>query len=456
MGDRNYSLPEEYVWAPALDAEDRRVFFPFRGQVGGISARIVPTRAQALDVHYPDFFRTLWERRIGTPAAPANLGPDGDVYFATTQSTLFRLDGETGSTEWSRTGMGPIRTMPVFSRDDATLIVSTGRAVRGVRAQDGALLWRRQLPTTAGAPAVAADGTVLVGTAGGEVFGINPTDGRVRWSRALPGSELAAPATFENLALFAAGSVLYALSSANGSLLWSATLPGSAITSPSASPDGLVYISSGQWVSCYNRNGDLQWSNKTTAIGNLGEITVGEDGSLFVARRNGPLVIRRRYSRAGMVLHGFGVGVPEPPVRGPNWPEQLIWEDGNFLRLRATRNPKEPTAIAKVTLQALSVVSQVLDVEFRQVDRSVHTGPVERRIHAYDWAASKWKLIDRRPVGTQFSLTRLNHSFADQPWIGPFWVTYYAQGDVSSSAVEIDQLTVSEQLAWWNDRLPQW
>jgi outer membrane protein assembly factor BamB len=446
-----------YTWSPALDIANARSFFPFQAKVGGVSAWKTPTRAQVLDVHTTKFGAPLWVRNLGTLAASANLGPDGDVYFATTQSTLFRLDGATGATKWSRTGMGPIRSMPVFTRDDATLIVSTGRAVRGVRAQDGTLVWRRQLPTTAGAPSVAADGTVLVGSESGTFYGIDPGNGSLRWTRPLTGTALTPAATLGNAAFVASGNQLHSLSTADGSVLWTATLPGPGLTSPSASPDGLVYVGSGEWVSCYDQTGALQWSHKTTGVGGAGEIVVGEEGSLFVGCKYGSLVIRRRYSRILLTVHGFGVGTPERPLGfRKEVPPEFFQADGSTFRIFAGRNPKEPSAIAKMTLSTIVTYSPNVEVDFRIKDRVIHSGPVERRIHVYDWNANRWVMLDRRSVGPEFSMTRINHAAADDPWAGPFWVTYYASGEVSGSFVEIDQLTVGQRPVWWHRRLPQW
>jgi outer membrane protein assembly factor BamB len=457
-GDNSRSAYDQFVpgWfhSPSMDVVNRRLYIPFDQRGGGISAWPAWSRAQLEDLTRPRYGPLIWERRLGTPAAPANVGPDGDVFFATTQSTLFRLDGATGSTKWSRTGMGPIRSMPVFARDDATLIVATGRAVRGIWASDGTLRWRRQLPTTAGAPAVAPDGTVVAGSEGGRVYGLDPGSGAIRWQAELPGPSLAPPAFFNGRAFVAAGTALHALAADTGTVTWSFDLGVPALYPPTASPDGRLYVADGNRIHALAFDGSVIWQREPRRAGDAaGWIALDDEGSLYVGGRWLWLKIGQRALPNVSKFHGLSIGranVPDAQLY-----ERLHEADGQTVRVTAERSNKEPRAIAKLHLTYPGFAHWPLAaIEVRIVARVRSSRQVTRRVNIQNVFTGGWDKVDSRLEGSAFTETVIRLPSVEPYSSADMWVTWFASGDVSGTEVEIDRVEVLKHSVWWHIGLP--
>ena len=131
--------------------------------------------------------RTLWGKRVGDEdAAPVvRFSPyiDGqDVYAASSDGVVMRLDAPSGSTRW-RKQLKLALTSGVGGTEEAVYVGSRNGLIVALSKSDGAELWRSTMSTEVLAPVVGGQGRVIVRGADGRVAALDAGDGSELWSR---------------------------------------------------------------------------------------------------------------------------------------------------------------------------------------------------------------------------------------------------------------------------------
>ena len=183
----------------ALDVDDgrivwqrwtgRRVFSP---AVFGNTAYVGDAEGALHALTLPDG-DVLWRNELpGWVYPPAVLGTT--LYTGGRDGTVWALDAETGSLRWARS-LGQELVYRVVADSGSTLVATTfaGEAV-ALAADDGRVLWRRQLDSPA-LGALPADALVLLATLSGSLSAVDIETGDARWRQPLPGPVRVPPVT---------------------------------------------------------------------------------------------------------------------------------------------------------------------------------------------------------------------------------------------------------------------
>lgn len=159
-----------------------------------------------------------------------------EVYVATLEGKVLRLNSEDGSVLWSypesEEGVGPFYTPPAVS-EERVYVGSYSGGFYAFWKDTGDLDWTQ---TTHGAivgRATLADGKVLVGSSDGSVYCYDAGDGSRLWQYESSDKVWSAPVVWEGTVYF--GSLdhhLYAVSLEDGSLVWSYETGGSIVARP--------------------------------------------------------------------------------------------------------------------------------------------------------------------------------------------------------------------------------
>lgn len=184
--------------------------------------------------------------QAATPVASATATPaqsdSSGVYFASEPVTLYALKAQDGSLRWKKNLPASIEGGLVVS-DGSTLYVLTvdaqnktavaADAVYAVNPSDGAIRWY----TPIGAQSLVlkvSNGVVYTSTFAGDVLALNASDGSILWQTKLENGEAAVQlissgvlyaSVLENSPNASSGS-LYALNAADGAVRWHAQLHG--------------------------------------------------------------------------------------------------------------------------------------------------------------------------------------------------------------------------------------
>jgi outer membrane protein assembly factor BamB len=304
--------------SPVLDAADRAVFGSLDGRVLAVDrAGVVrwsftapdrvfssPAVVGALAVFGHDGDRVLavdargaerWS--AGTPddadGSPV-VGPDETVYFASHEAVA--LDGE-GRPRW-RT---PLRShafgAPALSPDGTLYVPELAGAVSLLRARDGALVRRVEVPAPVYAGVlVLDDGGFVVGALDGHVraYGL---DGALRWdfatrgARDMPGVRAMPALTRDNVVVVGAeDGGIYGLRAADGGEVFRVATSNPVRSSARIDADGRIYVGGeDDTLRCLDGAGAALWSvvlgadiDGTPAILADGTLVVGtDDGALY-------------------------------------------------------------------------------------------------------------------------------------------------------------------------------
>src|SRR5436190_22986236 len=123
----------------------------------------------------------LWEYQTGGQVvAPASLGPDGTVYFSSTDQKLYAFT-PTGRRKWTFAPGGYPSGAPAVGVD-GTIYVGFGSTLYSLN-PDSAVNWQFSVSSTLGAGGVAigADGTIYFGSWDQHVYALSPA-GTNKWN----------------------------------------------------------------------------------------------------------------------------------------------------------------------------------------------------------------------------------------------------------------------------------
>jgi outer membrane protein assembly factor BamB len=207
-----------------------------------------------------------WTYKTGG-AIEANpiVGPDGVIYFGSTDGFLYALTPG-GELKWKAAAKGAVLT-PALLPDGGLVVGSLDDGVY-VFSKDGKLRWRFETGgNVEGAPAVGPNGTIYIGSGDGNLYALNP-DGRLRWRYSTGGPIYGAPALFEDLVLVGSfDKKLHAVNRASGQAVWtSATLDNSEYgiyAGPAVDENGVSHVGNiDRRFYAIDKTGHIVWEMK--------------------------------------------------------------------------------------------------------------------------------------------------------------------------------------------------
>ncbi|MFC7114590.1 PQQ-binding-like beta-propeller repeat protein [Natronoarchaeum sp. GCM10025703] len=143
---------------------------------------------------------------------------DGTIYLGSTNRTLYAVNAEDGSEQWSADVERDIESAPAVV--DGTAYVPT-HDVRALDAADGTEQWRFETESRARAGAAVGDGSLYVGDEEGVFYAIDADDGTERWRFRTGGSIWAAPLLVDDTVYVGSNDgTVYALATADGTERW--------------------------------------------------------------------------------------------------------------------------------------------------------------------------------------------------------------------------------------------
>lgn len=327
-----------------------------------------------------------------------NIGPEGDVVFASTQAIARRVNSITGLTVWQHTlPQGSVHT-PVFSRDDSMVFFTNGTCITALDWATGNQVWNVNLGVILGAPGVAPSGTLCFGTDSAVMYGLNPNTGATLWTRASLDIIKNAPAFSQNgtVAYFTSYDTrLYAIRVSDGVRLWSFVGTTSIGAPPSVGFDDRIYFCDrlGK-LFCVSPAGTLVWSIQLNGD-SRGPLTIGPDGTLYVPTWSGPpsgLTIIKQQATAldpdqvtteqGLFVSG---GLPE-----------ILQGDNSYYISRFTFAKAPLAAAVRQTVRFQSLWAGINS--FRIVlEAGCDYAILNQRIEMYNYTTNVWEALDTRP-----------------------------------------------------------
>ena len=243
------------AWTVTLDAppaaagamDDARVYIPQRNE------QITALDRQTGAVAWVRSIETVWPLVVGN-----------DMVFLAASDEFHALDASTGITRWRIPLEQPLLAPLIFDTGWIIAVMERGDVI-GLRATDGAEIWRHRLGNDAprAAPVAGESDVLYVSLDRGQIVALSLTDGHELWRQTVPGN-LSAPAWAPGRVFVGTtDNVFYALNSRNGSIAWKWRSGGDVIGA--AADDGLVVFASldnvirGVNVS----NGNQRWRKAT-------------------------------------------------------------------------------------------------------------------------------------------------------------------------------------------------
>lgn len=254
------------AWRVSLTPPKERPRVGYGGGLAADGGRIYAVTgfgtAVALD---PASGRVLWQRKIGEPIRTSPTAANGKVFFVTSESELYCLNGEDGEEIWKFRG----------TPEPATLLSNVSPAVAGE--------------------------TVVVPYPSGEIIAYNIANGRPGWIESVSGARRAASSPLASLSdparpvieggvVFATGNAgrLIASSLSTGERLWTQKV-GSTQTPWVAGEAVFVVDADNRLVALSRANGSIRWVSELPAAGKWnGPVLAG--GRLWLVSSKGLLL----------------------------------------------------------------------------------------------------------------------------------------------------------------------
>lgn len=230
-----FSTSGARVWRISLVPENERGRAGFGGGLAADGGRLYVTTGFGTVVAVnPASGEIFWTRKIGTPIRTAPTAVGGDVYFVTSESTMYCLSGNDGNERWSHRGIP----------ETATLLSNVSPAVGGNR--------------------------VIAPFPSGDVVGYDRQSGKPAWAESLAmkktGSSLTAlsdPArpVLDGGVLFAVSHAgrMVATSADNGARVWTKSIRSTQM--PWVAGDNVFVVDvSGKLIALTRRDGKVRWT----------------------------------------------------------------------------------------------------------------------------------------------------------------------------------------------------
>ena len=263
-----------------------------------------------------------------TPA----IAPDGTVYQATFDGTLFALT-PIGKEKWRFKAGREIKSSPAIA-DDGTIYFGSRDRKFYALTPAGKLKW--QFATGAwvdSSPAIAKDGTIYFGSWDKNFYALN-SDGSLKWKLAVGTMVDSSPAIAADGTIYfgAHDRKLYALD-AGGKVRWTCLTGGEIISSPAIGADGRVYFTSLDGnLYALNPDGTERWhyhSGSTTesspVLDEEGDVCIGNNVSTLVVSSDGKL--RWSYGSAVPMEVSPAVVAGRFYFSAPWWTLRAMWSE---------------------------------------------------------------------------------------------------------------------------------
>lgn len=319
------------------------------------------------------------------------IGPDGNTVYGSTTGSVWKMT-PAGTEAWRVTGLGSVMHTPVFTRDDALVIVSNGGKVTAINYSTGTTAWEATLNSTAGAPGAAPNGTIVVGSTSGTVYGLNPTNGAVTWSFSAGGPVLAAPAfslTSGIAYLCSYDRKLYAVNAATGAISWTFTGLDENRAAPTVGTEGRIYFGTMTGLLyCVNENGTEAW-HYSMGGAVRGPISLGPDGTLYVP--NGLLRIIKQQP----TFYEINSILMEKGTLTSGGPPELKASDNSYVRMQGPVKAQviDPSVRSIFTATSPYAAPTRFSVV---VEAAVTVSNVRQTIDLLDTQTGLWVNVDTR------------------------------------------------------------
>lgn len=249
---------------------------------------------------YPISGVQKWRFQLGTDSPAAVIGADGTIYTRN-QSTIYALN-PSGTVKWFFDNVGYVMldTIPMTITADETYLLipvyDSGLEVGNV--------WRLDIVSDPKAisiiyhwydkvftPAIGSDGTVYITSDEHELAALNP-DGSAKWEFPVPYYTTNSPAIGQDGAIhFGAGTVLYAINQ-DGTKKWELNLY-VGLQSPSIGPDGTIYIASSRYLHAISPDGTQKWEYYLSW--SWRNLSIDSDGVVYTIRGESGIAVEAIY-----------------------------------------------------------------------------------------------------------------------------------------------------------------
>lgn len=392
-----------------------------------------------------------WVNNTGYISGSPNLGPEGDVVYARLNGEVSRINEANGAPVWTKTGYSNPEGTVVFTRDDASVIVSHGNSISALRWSDGQQLWTYNSGSKTGGSAVAPDGTIVFGNESGRVIGVG-SDGSLKWTRFTADKIDSAPAFGTNGEVYIGSHdwAVYAFRVSDGLPLWNYLTNHWIATPPTVDNNGRIYIQNRLgYLYCLAPDGNLIWTQR---IGGdpRGPMTFDGDGTLYVAyagaNPGGLVSIRLDSPKLLFDLTSINDGIT--PTGGPS---ELEEEDMDPLSLLSGDSGLLATEIvaefeAHTPKRDLSTIRMETNVKLLGVDHVIFLPEI------FNHSTGVWQSVPARVKLIRDSAQSFNLSFmgpatnAVEPGTNLVKVRfrcYRYDRPTSQWGIEVDELTGS-------------
>jgi outer membrane protein assembly factor BamB len=229
--------------------------------------RYLPTK-----VVKPPYGQPRWTFDAGNLLEFSPIVVRGTLYLIDKNAVVHAIDARTGKVDWKQ-DIGALNASAPAYADGRLYAVSLepGQAV-ALRARDGKVLWRKELPGRSETSPLVYGRSVIVGSESGDVFALDLDNGNVRWQVSTAGNVKGGLALDDGIAYGAnyAGEV-FAIRAVNGDMVWETTTQGLSfgrggpVYSTPAVAFGRVFLGSidGRVYSFDADTGKLWWSHST-------------------------------------------------------------------------------------------------------------------------------------------------------------------------------------------------
>lgn len=215
-------------------------------------------------------------RFIASPLATSE-----GIYAPNANGVLYALDLN-GELLWTFESNGEQWSTPATDEAcDCIYLSAMDHFVYAINAEDGSLLWEKDMGSAmVGQPAV-SDGVLYIGNFASQMAALDTSDGRIIWQQDLSGWVWAGPALFEDRLFF--GDVdgnFYSLQASDGEILWQIKPDGPITSTPAVTESDVIFTTESGTV--YSVNHDLQNNWMQTVEGALYAAPVRTGESILV------------------------------------------------------------------------------------------------------------------------------------------------------------------------------
>ena len=261
------------------------------------------------------------------------VGPDGTIYFGSSDTNFYAVDGSTGKLKWKYKTGGTIDSSPTLGSDGTIYFGGWDGYFYALDSATGKLKWTFTVGSyVSSGAALTNDGTVIFGCADHLVYAVNGVDGHQKWAFVTGAEVVSTPALDTHGSVYFGSNDMnvYSVNVATGAQNWAFKTNGSVVASPVITSSGLVCFGSydSNFYAVDANLGTKTWAYKLTreivtsaAIASDGTLVFGSSDTNFYA-----------LSPTGSLLWknaAQGTLMSSPTISGDGT-IYLIASDGNF------------------------------------------------------------------------------------------------------------------------------